>query len=246
MNNQITILIPTSPIPSHPSTAILDETISNLRKYTDAPIIIMEDGVHESLASRTEDYDAYKQAIFEKIESGEYGRCFEINFEHHTHQAEMTKQALKHHVKTPLIMFVEHDTSIIGDVPFKELCDLVELSNEINYIRFNIFHEVLDVHQYLMLDKVPRIYNGVRLVRTIQYSQRPHIAKSNWYRDILFTWFKPQQKTMIEDVMHSVVISKYECLGFDTFGLAIYAPEGNMLRSYHSDGRGDDEKIIEG
>jgi hypothetical protein len=46
--------------------------------------------------------------------------------------------------------------------------------------------------------------------------------------------------------MHSVVQTEYERLGKDTFGLAIYTPEGNQLRSYHSDARGTDEKIITG
>lgn len=246
MNNQISILIPTSPIPSHPSTAILDETISNLRSYTDARIIIMMDGVHQSISHRTEDYENYKKSVIEKIENSEYGECFYHDFEWHTHQAKMTETILANskYVSTPLLLFCEHDCSPIGEIPFKLLCNVLEQSRGINYIRFNIFHEILEEHQYLMLDKQPKHYNGVKLVKTIQWSQRPHIAKVKWYRDLLFTYFK-DEKMMIEDRMHSVVVCKFKSLGFDTFGLAIYTPEGNQLRSYHSDGRGDDEKIIE-
>ena len=61
--SNITVVIPTSPIPSHPSTDILDETIFNTRQYTGARIIIMFDGVHESLAHRKEDYENYKIAV---------------------------------------------------------------------------------------------------------------------------------------------------------------------------------------
>lgn len=244
--SDITIIIPTSPIPSHPSTAILDETIANIRKYTDALIIIMADGVHESLAHRTGDYEKYIDAVGENIEQGDYGDCDMKIFEHHTHQAIMTSQVLEHLVKTPLIFFCEHDTSPIGDIPFKKICDIVKRSKDINYVRFNIFHTILPEHDYLMLDKSrPFEIDGVRMVRTLQWSQRPHIAKVRWYRDLLFTYMH-EKKTMIEDVMHSVVPTKYSALGFDTFGLAIYTPEGNQLRSYHSDGRATDEKIIEG
>jgi hypothetical protein len=245
MNNQLTILIPTSPIPRHPSTAILDETIANLRMYTDAKIIILFDGIHSSLSHREQDYKNYLEAVGAKMYNKEYGDCEARLFVEHTHQAMMVKEVLKE-IITPLIFFVEHDCSPIGDIPFKEICDLVEKSYEINYVRFNIFHETPKDHDYLMLDKEPVEIEGVRLVRTIQFSARPNIAKTNWYRNILYDYFKPGQKSMIEDVMHSVVIEKYKFYGGDIMGLAVYAPIGNQLRSYHSDGRGSDTKIIDG
>ncbi len=117
MNNQLTVIIPTSPIPSHPSTAILDETIINIRKYTDAKIIIMFDGVHSSLAHRAEQYSQYMEAAVQKINMGDYGDCSFHAFEAHEHQARMTRKILEEEVTTPLIMFCEHDCSPIGDIP---------------------------------------------------------------------------------------------------------------------------------
>lgn len=242
MNNQLTVLIPTSPIPSHPSTAILDETISNIRKYTDAKIIIMSDGVHDSLINRELDYVDYLMQI-EHHRLKDYGDCILVHREEHDHQAIMTRQALIA-INTPLVMFCEHDTSPIGEIPFQQICDMVEGCGEVNCIRFNIFEQIPEEHNYLMLGSDNKC--GIPIQRTIQWSQRPHIARTEWYREILSKWFKPDHKTMIEDVMHGVVQTEYEKHGKDTFGLAIYTPEGNQLRSYHSDGRGSDEKIIEG
>ncbi len=239
----ITVLIPTSPIPSHPSTSIIDETISNIRKYTDAHIIIMIDGIHESLEHRRTDYEVYKNAIIHKTLNGEYGDCRCLPFHTHTHQAKMTREALQF-VKTPLILFCEHDTSPIGDIPFVKLCEFVLNTPDVNYIRFNIFHMILPEHRQLMISD-PKEVDGVRFVRTIQWSQRPHIALSDWYRKILKDHFGPEHKTMIEDVMHSVVQCAYHEKEYDTFGLTIYTPEGIQLRSYHSDGRKDDVKIVE-
>jgi hypothetical protein len=48
---------------------------------------------------------------------------------------------------------------------------------------------------------------------------------------------------MIEDVMHGVVQDEY--LRGNTFGLAIYAPDGDTTRSFTVDGRQNDEKITE-
>lgn len=239
--SDITILIPTSPIPSHPSTAILDETIANIRKYTDAKIIILFDGVHESLEHRRADYEAYIEEIV-YTRKPEYGEYQSILFPEHTHQAIMTRFALLNHVRTNLILFCEHDTSPIGEIPFNALCDFVQHNDLINCVRFNIFERIPAEHQYLMIGEISEHFP---ITRTIQWSQRPHIAKAKWYIDILNEYFKPNAKTMIEDVMHSVVQVKYDELKKDIFGLAIYTPEGNQLRSYHSDGRGHDEKITE-
>ena len=117
MNNQLTVIIPTSPIPSHPSTEILDETIKNIRNFTDAQIIICFDGVHSSLSHREKDYAQYLKLVGTKMMNGFYGDCKAAMFPEHTHQAEMVRTVLKA-VTTPLIFFVEHDTYIKGDIPF--------------------------------------------------------------------------------------------------------------------------------
>lgn len=259
MKQLLTVLIPTSPIPSHPDTAILDETIKNIRQYTDAEIILMVDGVHESLQHRAREYEQYVKNVTKKKDAGDYGAMTILINGTHTHQAAMTRYALDHFVKTPLIMFCEHDTSPIGDIPLDDLCFLIDLHGLINCIRFNIFEQIPNEHKYLMIDKEPQFAQAgyaqygkedkkvtAWLTRTIQWSQRPHIAKTGWYRSILHKYFKPGQVTMIEDVMHSVVQTEYDMRKEDIFGLAIYTPEGNQLRSYHSDGRGLDVKIIEG
>lgn len=240
MNNQLTVIIPTSPIPSHPSTAIIDETIADIRRYTNARIIIMADGVHESVEHRSINYINYTEDVCRRIVADAYGVSEIIIFAEHKHQSEMTRLILRNIVKTPLIMFCEHDTSPIGDIPFQQICDLVQNSPITNCVRFNIFDRILEEHQHLMVR--PYVENGIPLTGTIQYSQRPHIAKTDWYRNMLNKYFEPGRKTMIEDVMHSVVQVNTDI----NFGLAIYTPEGNQLRSYHSDGRGDDVKIIEG
>jgi len=237
--SDITVIIPTSPIPSHPSTAIMDETISNIRRYTDALIIIMCDGVHKSMIHRKEAYLEYIEAIRNK-----YKNTAVMVFGGHQHQAFMTREILKH-VQTDLVLFCEHDTSPIGEIPFNDICAMVKDSEEINCIRFNIFDQIPTEHSYLMIGSEK--HNGIPLMRTIQYSQRPHIAKKAWYQDILNAHFGKNDKVMIEDVMHGVVQSEYYRMKRDTFGLAIYTPDTtSQLRSYHSDGRGQDEKITYG
>src|SRR6478609_4270132 len=213
----ITVIIPTSPIPSHPSTAIMDETISNIRKYTDAKIIIMCDGVHSSLKHRKADYQKYIESI-----TGKYYGVQVVVFNEHQHQAIMTRETLKL-VTTELIMFNEHDCSPVGEIPFDQICEMVRTSEYINCIRFNIFDQIPAEHMYLMLGS--ELHDRIPLQRTIQFSARPHIAKKAWYQDMLNTYFGKNDKVMIEDVMHGIVQVEYDRKGRDTFGLAIYTPD---------------------
>ncbi len=86
------------------------------------------------------------------------------------------------------------------------------------------------------------------MMRTAQWSQRPHLASTAFYRDMIDRYFNPQSRTMIEDVMHGIVHEAYQRegeMGWNLWRLWIYTPETDSLgikRSYHLDGRGADPK----
>ena len=63
----ITIVVVTSVLPSHPNTFILDETISSIRShFPDNEIILQIDGLREERMSRKLDYDEYKNRVLWK------------------------------------------------------------------------------------------------------------------------------------------------------------------------------------
>ena len=98
-----------------------------------------------------------------------------------------------------------------------------------------------------MLDKEPVIINNIPLTKTTQWSQRPHLALTEFYRKMLDTYFKPDEKSFIEDKVHGRLISDYNSrgkVGWNDWKLFIYSPQRDMKRSYHLDGRGD-EKMYE-
>ena len=62
MRKDITVIIPTSVIRSHPSTAIIDETINNIRYHLpDSEIILQIDGIRDEQLHRKKEYDEYKK-----------------------------------------------------------------------------------------------------------------------------------------------------------------------------------------
>lgn len=237
INNKITVLICTSPINDHPSTDILYETIASIRQYKElqeVEIILMFDGIRKEQLHYKEKYEDYIRTVLWDC-NFTFKNVLPVVFEKHMHQASMTKYVLQEFVKTEFILFVEHDTPLQGEIPW-ELC--VGALSELDLVRFLHETHIHKEHNYLMLDKKPILVKNLPVTRTIQWSQRPHLANSRFYLEILTEYFSQGSCTMIEDRMHGMVQSYPK-----NFNLAIYNPGGNIKRSYHIDGRGSDPKF---
>lgn len=236
--NMTTVLMPTSPIPSHPSTEVIDQTLASVRERVDyADIILMIDGVRSEQKNRRESYQEYVRQMLVKTRHD--SNIIPLFSTQHLHQASMTKEALEI-VDTPTVLFVEHDTPLIGDIDMA-FCYL-NLRDKFDVIRFS--HEAIlpEEHWDQMIDKEPT--NG--FIRTVMWSQRPHLACTEFYRWIIHEYFGDDAVTMIEDVMWPTILNtykKYGYAGWEKYRMAIYAPDpDNLKRSDNLDGRGKDKK----
>lgn len=246
ISDLITVVITTSPIPSHPSTDVIDTTLASIRAQqplANAEVLVAADGIPPGLEHRTEAWWHYLRRLVWQIARDRHGRCVPLIAGEWGHQALTTARALEQ-VTTPLVLFMEHDTPIIGEVDWDGLGKAV-LSGQANVIRLHHETGVLDEHRYLMVDQDPQEVCGVPLLRAAQWSQRPHLASTEFYRQLLFDYFSPAARTMIEDCLHGVVANAWDELGedgWDRFRLWLYAPGPDMKRSTHLDGRGGDPK----
>lgn len=239
----ITVLVSSSPIPSHPSTELIEETIESVRdRLPDSEIILMLDGVRPEQEHRRRDYEAYIQRVLE-LADHQWRNVLPLIVDEHLHQGMCTARALEH-VRTPLILFMEHDTPLTGGIPFEQLADVV-LAGDANVVRFHHETRILDEHRYLMLDHAPQTVRGVPMQRTIQWSQRPHLASLAWYRGFLARCFPAGERDFIEDRAYGLLVNDHArdgdmgWLGWRTW---IFTPDGNVKRSYHTDGRDGDHK----
>lgn len=232
LHDYITVLMPSSPVPSHPSVGVTLDSIARLRSYPElkeCEIIIMLDGVRAEQEHRRDDYEEYKRRL-------SWLRLHNVRlmeFPKHSHQATMTREALET-VKTSIVYFVEHDTYAFGEIPWRPFIHI--MNADVPVIRLHIFHEILPVHAHLYHER--ENIGGVPLVRTTQWSQRPHLALTDYYKRIMADFFPPDSITMIEDRM----VSPATTLGWDRFRLRVYAPDGDMTRSGTHDGRQGDPK----
>lgn len=230
--NDITVLIPVSPIPSHPSTEVIDQTVASVRdRLPDAEIIIMFDGLPAWFLQYKEAYDKFTQTLLWKI-NNEMGNATPLLFDKHMHQSGMMREALKL-VRTPLILFLEQDTPLHNDIPFEQLIEPVK-TGYINVLRFHFEAQIHPEHEHLMLDQSPIDILGQPFLRTRQWSQRPHLASTAYYRHIVEQYFDDQPR-FIEHIMYGLVAEGGD--NYDEHRLHIYAPEGTLVRSKHLDGR---------
>ena len=231
--HDITIVVVTSVLPSHPDTRIIDETIKNLRIHLPHNEIIMQiDGLREEQKDRKADYDEYKSRILWKC-LHEWKNVLPVIFEEHEHQSGMMRKTIDD-IKTPLLLYIEGDCPLTPDMPidWQKCLNYIE-KGEANTIRFHFESVIPEPHKELMLGG-----SADGFLKTIQWSQRPHLSTVAYYRDIVLPTL--EEHLFIEDTFHSVVQQDYYkdgMFGWYKHRLVIYHPEGNIKRSYTTDGR---------
>ncbi len=234
LNYQITVLIPTSPIPRHPDTGQIDACVDSVRRYFPrAQLIIMADGVRPQMEHRRAQYEEYVASVRSKAFAGEYGPNAVVKkFREHSQQAVMTRETLRD-VDTPLILFCEHDVVFRpeGAIAFPAIFDLL-LTGGANLVRFYNWADIWHEHAHLMRGEFG--HQGSRFVRTVQYSQWPLVSTANYHRAILDRYFTPERRAMIETVMYGPVAASQ----WEDHKIVIYLNGGLVFE--HRNGRMDE------
>lgn len=238
-SDDITVVVPTSPIPSHPDTRIIAETINSIRAHLkSAPIIITIDGVRPEQEHMRESYEEYIRNLLWKC-NFEYENVIPVIHDEFKHQSGMLKEVLPM-IDTKLMLYVEHDTPLTPDREIEwSFLKANILTGKAHVIRFHFEEFIPDEHEYLMIGEVD---DG--LLRTVQWSQRPHLALTSFYKNAL-NFFSPNAKCFIEDLLYGKLIQAWDEGGIDGWNrwrLWIYHPEGGIKRSYNLDGRQGIEK----
>jgi len=236
----ITVIIPVSPIKSHPSPEVLEETVKSIRyHFVDADILITFDGVREEQEDMRDDYYEFiRRALY--LCNIQWDAT-PIIFKEHTHQVGMARVALEE-VKTEIILYCEQDTPLVTDeiTEWDKLWPKITLFDA-NVIRLHFEAKIPKEHAHLMLGDPE---NG--LLKTIQWSQRPHLASTDFYKYMLRTHFSKDARCFIEDRIHGIVQQDYREMGYrgwNMWKLFIYYPnDRNIKRSLNLDGRAGGKK----
>jgi len=225
----ITAVVPVSPIPSHPDTVILRETLASIRHHlSDAEIIVTFDGIRPEQEDRRADYDEHVRRVSRLVDEN----TRTVIFFDHRHQVGMLRAVIGE-IYTPLMIYVEQDTPLVTDLPI-DIEDIAAqlMSGRSDLVRLHHEAVIPDAHRHLMHGRTGAF------LRTSQWSQRPHIARTDYYQRILDDHFSADARCFIEDRMHGVIQDAWGTGDKDAHRLHIWRPtDGNFKRTYHLDGR---------
>lgn len=226
----ITVVTTTSPIPSHPATWIVDATYQSVRRHLpSAKYLFLFDGIRQEQEHLRKGYEEYKEILKKRMDTGEWTNAEYIFFDEFTHQAGMIRDTLLlGRIVTPLILWIEHD------FPFNELpidwLGIVQslIDNEVCYLRFALPEENwLSVRA----GHSPMISRyGVPMMRTMNYSSLPHIARFDFFRRLVEV-FKEGKIHLECEATEGIAYHE------EKWRLALYTPAGDLSRFYSLDGR---------
>jgi hypothetical protein len=203
----VTIVIPTSVSPLHPSTEIIDEVVRSVRQYfPDNEIILQVDGLRHEQAHRKDLYDEYKNRVLWKS-LHEWNNVLPIIFDEHSHQSTMMQKTIDL-IKTSIMFYVEGDIALQDslDIDWQEIMDMLD-SEKAYTVRFYTFNKVVEPgHMYLMREQ-----DG-DFLKCYQWSQQPHFSHVWYYRNMVLPNTTP--KLFIEDKYYGKLLS--DCKDSDT------------------------------
>jgi hypothetical protein len=219
----LTVVIFTSPVPSHPSDWILENVYVSIRNHLpDCRILILADGVN---GTEPEDYKAFKRTVA--------GRGHEIlEFTGSHHQTLMLKHCLDNGViKTPLVLVGEHDWGIQDlSISWEEIIESVldpAVPFQLVQIKQGDFGDWEKDHFGNSLQT-----RGITLRETNWFQGPMHIASCEWYRGLVSEFTKPDflECDQMDAALH--VNNRIK-------EMACYIPKGVFSpgRLYHLDGR---------
>lgn len=241
LKEKVTIIVPVSPWKDNPDTSKLETTLRSIRYHFPlSEIIVTFDGVREEQQHK---FDAYQEFVKRMLWSinVEHNNILPLVFEKHTHQAGMMREALKY-VRTDTVLYIEGDSPLYDrEVDWENITNLL-VKDKAKIVRLYNKESIPPEHEYLMYHGKDFKFNGADYIATSQWSQQPHIVRTDTYRYIIDTYFTEESVCFIEDKFYYIIVGEIEKGQWDKWKMFIYSPEDRQPRSYHLDGRDGEEK----
>lgn len=234
-NDAITIVTTTCAIPSQPSTRVIDEVYTSVRKHLPtARYLFLFDGVHEIQKDMCDAYQEYKFTLKNRMRDGAWINSRWMEFGNWHHQGGMIRAAVRANaIETPLIFWLEHDFPLYDRPILWQGITNSLLANEVCYIRFALPEESYVSIRALNTPTISAY--GIPLMRTMNYSSLPNVCR--------FDFLERLTKQFTHGRCH-LECERTEGIAFheSEWRLALYTPAGELARFYSIDGRAGREK----
>ena len=186
----VTLIVVTSPIPTHPSTSLIDQAIQSVlkMKYPFSEMIISYDKDRKN----TSGYKTYKKAMKSK-----YRQFKHLELDKHGHFIGTFHNALNH-CKTKHFFLLQHDISLEGTFPINEC------------LKTDLPWNIIATHHFPE-DKPPQTHwfpimkttKDKNLLKSWGWSERIFLSKRDWMMDKIHEYYhKGKTKNFIESIFH--------------------------------------------
>lgn len=244
LSTQLTVIVTTSPIPTHPSTQIIDETIESFLFFDtqgSVKVILANDACHPDASDKVRDtYANYLDKIAEKYSTNEKFKI--IQLKNWGCLAGNIFNAIKV-VETPYVLIVQHDFKFVEEIAIKDCIEAMNAFEHIKHIRFNRqanYPYVFDCDPKKRIKnyreesyKIQAQSRELTLIKTLGWSDNNHLCKTKYYRDVVSKLIG-KRRTFPE---HPCNLASDKIL-HKLFGTYIYGGLGKEGVIQHLDGRG--------
>ena len=232
-NSDITIVLSTSPMPSHPSTAFVDEVVDSIYKFLfrheKTKIIITCDGTRE----RNEDYEAFIVNLEDKYkDNADIAIIKKPEFGHLTGNLRFAIE----YVETEFVFLVQHDISFLRYVDIAKVLEDMRNNPELKHVRFNKRLNTRARGDYNLGRK--RVEANYKYISTPQWSDQNHICTVDYFKNEILTRV---HKGFMEHTMRRKARRKH-----DVFGTFLFGDHKDPAVTCHLQGRHEKELIIPG
>lgn len=235
-----TIIVPISPIPSHPSTEMLERAVRSIHEHLGAhdwPLILVCDG-----GTRDRSYSQFKEHLRALVAHDKaFQQASVLECTYWRHLSGVLEEALQH-VKTELVLIFQHDHEVRRRVNIAGI--LACFANPaIKHLRLNRHDNKVEGWDFI-LEPFPEA--PIPLLKTAAWSDMPHFVRKTYYTDFILPqlrWSNGElQRVFPESIVFPRFVNDVKKHGFSTahpiYGTFLYGALGDPAICEHLDGKG--------
>ena len=228
-NDDLTIIITASVIPSHPDITMIKETMKSLDliNHKNSKIILAHD------YSDKKEYKAYLKNLENYVENMENVQI--VVRDDWGHLTGNVRNAMKY-VKTKYILLVQHDFPFIQAVDIHKIIEDLKSTPELKYIRFNKRNNN-QISGWEKEFNYNNLYNKYQVNKNYSYISSPnwsdnnHICSTEYYNNVILKISK--DKTAMENNLKNI---KRDNKFMNKFGPYIFGDLNQKAYINHLDG----------
>ena len=189
----VTLIVITSPIPTHPSTSLIDQAIDSVlkMKYPFSEMIISYDKDRNNSSA----YKSYKSKMKNK-----YKQFKHLELKKHGHFIGTFHNALRS-TKTEHFFLLQHDIKLAGTFPIQQCLQSPLGKDAWNIIATHHFpdNKPPKTHWFPIM----KTTKDTNLLKSWGWSERIFLSKRDWMMDKIYEYYhKGKTKNFIESIFH--------------------------------------------